>query len=363
MPYLQEPEIGTSIRYARSDHTIPIPRPAFDSAIGVTSACKLCHASSSEAQLEAQVRAGWGELKPHPATVDALVRLRSTSDRGEASRLALDTTGRHRAAQFTGLADFLERFVQPDMSDLGRDAVERLETMAASADLDVRATSLAALHYAQGQDKSVRRFLIDQMKRFGADDRALRGRWVLVLGYFGDRALAKGDPGGAETAYHKALEVMPNDPRVLLKLGLAYANAGDVPNAVDSYRRSIAADARQPLAYVNLGIALENQNDLAGAGDAYQRAIAVDPNEAVAYFNLGNVYLKGDKTADAIAQYAKAASLDPSITLANVYLARAYAATGDLSKALAAVRQALAFAPNDEQAKSLEGELMKAGAR
>src|SRR5574338_452582 len=36
MPYLQQPEIGTAIRYARSDHTIPIPRPAFDSAQGLT---------------------------------------------------------------------------------------------------------------------------------------------------------------------------------------------------------------------------------------------------------------------------------------------------------------------------------------
>ena len=31
MPYMQEPEVGTAVRYARSDHAIPIPRPRADS--------------------------------------------------------------------------------------------------------------------------------------------------------------------------------------------------------------------------------------------------------------------------------------------------------------------------------------------
>ena len=43
MPYLQEPEIGRTLRYARADHTVAIPRPGFDDSLGVGSACRSCH--------------------------------------------------------------------------------------------------------------------------------------------------------------------------------------------------------------------------------------------------------------------------------------------------------------------------------
>jgi hypothetical protein len=44
MPYLQQPELGGAIPYARSDHSIPIPRPLADSSLGIVSACQGCHA-------------------------------------------------------------------------------------------------------------------------------------------------------------------------------------------------------------------------------------------------------------------------------------------------------------------------------
>jgi formate-dependent nitrite reductase cytochrome c552 subunit len=40
MPYIQHPELGGAVRYARSDHSIPIPRPAFDSTLGAYQAGK-----------------------------------------------------------------------------------------------------------------------------------------------------------------------------------------------------------------------------------------------------------------------------------------------------------------------------------
>ena len=55
MPYLQEPAVGHAIGYARSDHSIPVPRPAADSAVGVVSACRTCHADRAESALGAQV--------------------------------------------------------------------------------------------------------------------------------------------------------------------------------------------------------------------------------------------------------------------------------------------------------------------
>jgi Flp pilus assembly protein TadD len=359
MPYIQHPELGGAVRYARSDHSIPIPRPAFDSSLGITSACRNCHATMSESALDTAVRRWWGTLKPHPRAVDALVRARSVRDRGEAARLVLDADAGHPSALFSGAAWFLDTFLLADMPKLERDIVERLQRIAGSPHPDVRALALASLHYARGEQRDVREFLAGQLGGFGAADGALRRRWAVVLGYLGDERRAAGDAAGAAVAYRKALEIMPSDPRVLLNLGLAYADAGDAASAIEHYRRSLELDGRQPLAFVNLGIALESGNDLARAAVAYRRAIALDPGEPLAYFNLGNALLKSGDVAGAIPLYERVIALDPSIAPAHFSLAQALVQRRDYARALAEVRAGLEFEPGNDRARQLETQLAR----
>lgn len=47
MPYLQHRIIGNKLTVTRSDHVIPIPRPAFDNSIGIENACSKCHKDKS----------------------------------------------------------------------------------------------------------------------------------------------------------------------------------------------------------------------------------------------------------------------------------------------------------------------------
>ena len=309
--------------------------------------------------LEDQLRAWWGELKPQDPTVAALARMNGGLDRREAARLALDAGARNTAALYAALASFVETYLAPDLGELEDDVVTRLRALAAHFDPDIRATALAALHYARGDDPRVRRFLAEQLASLGEADQRLRGRWTLVLGSLGDALHAKGDAAGAGATYRKALEILPRDPRVLLNLGLAYADAGTLDAAIESYRASLAIDTQQPLALVNLGIALEARGDTAGARQAYERGMAVGPSEPLAYFNLGNLHLKARDARGAIPHYARAVELDPSLALAQFYLARAYAATGDYSKALATVRDGLAFDSTNAGARELEATLRK----
>ena len=72
MPYVQHPELSDAIPYARSDHTIPVPRPGFDEAAGLPSACAGCHQDRTPAALADQATQWWGELKPHRPEVAAL---------------------------------------------------------------------------------------------------------------------------------------------------------------------------------------------------------------------------------------------------------------------------------------------------
>ncbi len=86
MPYLQHPEVGDGVDFARSDHTIAIPRPVFDADLGIESACAQCHADETALGLQAQTRAWWGELKPHRPLVEGIgseFRARNLAEAGE----------------------------------------------------------------------------------------------------------------------------------------------------------------------------------------------------------------------------------------------------------------------------------------
>jgi tetratricopeptide (TPR) repeat protein len=365
MPYQQEQEIGHAIRYARSDHTISIPRPAFDSSQGLTGACKGCHADRTVAALEAQVRTWYGTVAPHDSAVAGLTRAAEATSREAAARLLLVTDSRHTSALLAGLARFVETQLGPDVSSLEPDVMNRLRALAGHPDSDVRATALAGLHFAQGNDPATRRFLAATLESLGpANDAAVRGRWALVLGFLADSLLSHIDPEAAVATYRKAIEITPRDPRLYLHVGLAQAQAGRTADAIVSYQRSLSLDAQQPLALVNLGIALEGSGDAAGAERSYRQAMAVDPNEPLAYFNLGNIYLKRGDAAGAIPQYERATSLDPSLSKGHFYLADAYARTGAVQRALDAVRRGLEFDPQNADGRLAEEKLKQVlGAR
>ena len=353
MPYLQEPEVGMRIPYGRADHTIAIPRPAFDATLGVPNACARCHAGRSTAQLDADVARLWGAIKPHPAPVAALARGAALADAGDAGRALLDTATTHRAAQYATLAAFVERFVGPDMATLDDDALRRLRALARSPDVDVRALALAALHLAGGDRAGVRAFLVERLAGEPGDDAPLRARWATALGALGDRLRARGDARGAARAMERALEVRAEDPRLLAGLGSAHAAAGEQAQAVASYRRALALDPVQPLTFVNLGVTLEAQGDAEAAAGAYQRAIALDAHDPLALANLANVYLRAGRPAEAVTLYRRALDADPSMANAHFALAQALGQRGDAAAALVELRRGLAFDSSDVQVREL----------
>src|SRR5206468_6529034 len=151
------------------------------------------------------------------------------------------------------LTEFFEDSLEPDMPSLSKDVVQRLEALAQSNDLDERALALASLHLARGEDPRVRRFLAGAITHLDSLDDAVRKRWSIALGFVADRYRQRGDPGRAIATYRKALEIRPNEARVLLNLRLALVDAGDFPNAIERYRRSPAAHPGQAQAQVNWG--------------------------------------------------------------------------------------------------------------
>ena len=358
MPYLQHPELGTVLRFARSDHTIAIPRPALDARLGIKSACAQCHGDRSVEQLQQAADRWWGEIKPHPPLVAALLAAGDSGALADSSALALLRPDLdHPMAQIGALGALLDRYVQPDMAALPGAVVERLERLAGNRDLDVSALALATLHIAAGERRPVRRFLAQTLEKLGPREPLVRSRWRLVLAYLGDTYRQRGDDRTALLAYRRALEIMPDDAAVLGNMGLAYAGAGQWPEAVASYRRSVSLDPNQPLTLVNLALALEAQGDVAGAVSAYQQALSVDPREPVALLNLGNLNFRQGEREQAIALYRRAIAADVGLAAAHFNLGRAYALANRLAQARSEIERGLAFEPDNSDGQQMLAEL------
>ncbi len=357
MPYLQHPEVGQAVRYARSDHTIAIPRPGEDDRMGVVNACALagCHADSSLAGLEAVMGEWYGELKPRKPIVDALLRAGEMTDLGEAFPL-LDSAAGHPAAQFSAIGVVVSRFLSPDMPRLDTWIERSLRTLAQDEDLNLRAAALAALHLARGEEERTRSFLVRAVDQ-SESETALRHRWASALGVFGDHYAAAGNWVAAIATYRKALEISPGKPSIMANLGLAQALAGDYQNAVQTLSDAAGVAPRLAQVWLNLGFTLERMGHSARAEQAYLSALSVNASEAQVHLNLGNIYLRRGDAARAIQCYETAVALQPKLGRAHEYLIRAYVAADSAESALLAARRWQRLLTEDPRPQQVIAEL------
>lgn len=350
MPYLQHPEVGNEIPFARSDHTIPVPRPEVDGRLGLVSACRSCHEDRSEPVLQAEAESIWGILKPHNPLAEALLEVAPAMGPDEAAELLLRPELDRPMAQFQALARFVTGWVGTGR-DPGPEATRRVEALAASGDVDIRALALATLHLIRPPGEA---------PLVADESLAVRRRWAMVLSYVADQALAQGDAAAAEAVYGKALTVLPEDGAVLRSLGLVHNHTGDFQSAVEVFNRSLASEPNAPLTWVNLGVALAGAGDPGGAIRSYQSALRIDPNEPLAYLNLGNVHLRGGSLDPAIDAYQRAVALDPGLGLAHFNLGIALIRAQRIAEALPHARRAVEFSPENPQARQMLADLERA---
>ena len=358
MPYLQHPELGYHLRFARSDHTIPIPRPGADDRMGIVNACAQaqCHADSSTAALEAVTRQWYGELKPHKPIVAALLN-RDLLSRAGATAVLLDSTAAFPAAQVEALGVFATRFLRPNMARLDQDVSGALWQLSRDNDIDVRAIALAALHLARGHDEATFASLMAALKDAEVAGAPIGTRWATALGTFGNHFFELGDWGAAIASYKKALQLDAEAPAILMNMGLAHAYSQNHDSAVVSLRRSIDVERRQPLAWVNLGFSLESLGDTVGAERAYRTALDISEHEPVGRFNLANILFRRGDLGPAVEHYRRAIAIQPTLAQAHLNLVRALVALEDLQGALSAARLWLRYFPSDPRPRELILEL------
>lgn len=354
MPYLQHPGVGRTVPFARSDHTIPAPRPELDARLGLVSACRGCHTDRSEFQLQTQVDEWWGATKPLDPASAGLLAVTDAMGAELAARLLLHPDEPGAMPRFQGLAGFLAGWVLPG-GGLAEDAAERVNRLAETPDPDLRALALATLHVADSTDGTA--------ATASGESLAVRRRWAMILGFLSQDAMLGGDLEAAESLLLRARAVLPRDAGVLRALGSLYHDGGEYSRAITAYTESLAADPVQPSVHVDLGITRAAAGDAAGAIREYERALSLNPNETLAYLNLGNLQLRSGDLAAAIRSYERAVAVGPEFSRAYLNLAIALGRAGRIEEALPHARLSVELAPADEAARAALAQLEAEAAR
>ena len=360
MPYLQQQELGSRIRYARSDHSIPVPRPAFDDSLGLGSACAGCHDDRSAASLQSTAEEWWGPITPQDPLVEGILKAASVEDLGRAAELLLRPERDNPVAQFEGLSQLVRDHLRPDMDSLPSGVRSRLERLAGSPDLEIRAVALAALHYSAGRTPEVGRFLTGRPGSGAPADRKVRERWAVALGFLGDEHRNTGETAAAISTYRKALEVQPGEADLHFALGRAYAHAGAAEQAIEQYRRTLELDPRRALAWVNMGVVHAARSRPQQAAEAYRSAMEINPEEPLAYLNLGNLHLRAGRYGQAADAYRRTLEIDPGLAAAYFSHARALIRLRQYPAALDTVELGLEYRPENEAARTMLRDLRRA---
>jgi Tetratricopeptide repeat/Cytochrome c554 and c-prime len=282
MPYLQHRIIGNKLTLTRSDHTIPIPRPAFDNSIGIENACIKCHKDKSIATLQKEVNDMWGEIKPHNQIITDIMRSSDEEDINAAADLLLRPEINHPIAQFTGLTIFMKRFLKPDMPVISDKILNKLISLSKNKDIDIKSFSLMCLHLAAGSSPTINKFLYDELNQAKDNEEAIRLRWSEALYQIGYSYVLINNYKDAIVVFKKALEIKPSSTGIWNILGLAYINVNDYNQSINAFDNTIKIDPYNTYAYFNISYAYRLSGDTKTALEFIQKILDYDPDNAEA---------------------------------------------------------------------------------
>jgi len=148
----------------------------------------------------------------------------------------------------------------------------------------------------------------------------------------------------ALVTYERAFEIDPNDPDLLLNLGLTAWNLKMTDGAERMFQLFIAARPDSPLGYNNLGTIQADQGRQSVAIETLRAAIYRMPTEAILWNSLATVLAEDGRADESIVFYQEAIKLDPLFARPWHNLGFAYAHLGRLEESLDAYDHALALA-------------------
>jgi tetratricopeptide (TPR) repeat protein len=145
----------------------------------------------------------------------------------------------------------------------------------------------------------------------------------------------------ALVTYEHAFQLDPNDPELLINLGLTAWNLKLTDGAAKMFRLYIAARPDSPLGYNNLGSVQCDLGQADIAIETLRAAIMRMPHETILWNSLATVLAEEGRADESLVFYNEAVRLEPNFARAYHNLGYAYQHLGRLEDALAHYDQAL----------------------
>jgi Flp pilus assembly protein TadD len=145
----------------------------------------------------------------------------------------------------------------------------------------------------------------------------------------------------ALVTYERAFQLDPEDPELLINLGLTAWNLKLTEGAAKMFQLYIAACPDSPLGYNNLGSVQCDLGQPAIAIETLRAALMRMPHEAILWNSLATVLAEEGRADESLVFYNEAARLQPDFARAYHNLGYAYQHLGQLEDALANYDQAL----------------------
>ncbi len=156
-----------------------------------------------------------------------------------------------------------------------------------------------------------------------------------------------------------ALKREPNNPKLLVALGLAYWDRNDYPRALEAFQRAVKVGPNSAEAHNWLGVALMEKADLPGAIAEFRKTLALDPKYVRAYTNLGSALAKSGDLGEAVVAFEKALALGPDDLAAHMNLGVALREKGDAEGALVHLRRVANAKPDNANVQYELGQTLR----
>ena len=354
MPFTQHKAVGKTIKFARADHTISIPRPLVDQSFNIENACQKCHAEMSINEVSVKMNEWYGELKPLHPLETALIKFNDNST-SEGLVGLLGSNSDPSPQVFAGLSKAF-MFNQPKETS---EIINKLKHLCSNSDVDIKGLALAYLDLLKDEDETLNSFVIKSLAESGKDQTKIRTRWSTAISYRAEDQVKKGMLIPGINLYEKAVKIWPRNVKAKKGLAESYVLIGDFSKAIQTFGEIIQANAMDWQGWAGLGNTQTRLKQLDLAVEAYMRSLEINVYNPRAHLGIGNVLFKLKKNTLAEMHLQKAIDLDPSLSEAYIYLAATKIRLQDYKMAATILDRGLILNPQDEAGTMMKVELNK----
>ena len=150
-----------------------------------------------------------------------------------------------------------------------------------------------------------------------------------------------GKPDKAENCYLKALEIQPENARLLINFGMFLYEKGNSSRAYIFLLRATEADDDRAYPLVALGYYYQLEKQPEKALEMYEKAKKIEPDYALTYYRLGFFFEEKDEIEKAKDFYRQAVKFDPEDSMAAERYAWMLVKLGFVANAISAFEKVI----------------------